>query len=263
MSERSKNRLMTVAMAFMAALMLFSCFQLWHHLAAEKEAEDNYSSLADLIKMPPALASPMPGKPGEVPSGISDDWTVQDQYGTLFEQNADMVGWISIEGTPLDYPVMQTASEPNYYLQRGFNGEYSDYGVPYAAEACSIDPASDNITIYGHHMKSGKLFGSLDGYTDQEFCREHPIIRFDTYAGFGEYVVLAVFKTTPTEFAYHEFVDAADEAAFDTYVRQCRELSLYDTGAMASYGDKLITLSTCEYSQDDGRLVVVAVRSGQ
>jgi sortase B len=86
---------------------------------------------------------------------------------------------------------MQTPNAPNYYLRRGFDEQYSDYGVPYVAESCSINPASDNITIYGHHMKSGKLFGALDGYTDYAFWQKHPTIRFDTRAGFAEYAVMA------------------------------------------------------------------------
>ncbi len=255
-----KKRLMIAAAAFLAAALLFSGFQIWRYFAAEKEAADAYGTLAALVAVPPMLPSSAPGKPGGAPPAVPGEWTVQDQYGALFTQNPDMVGWISIEGTAMNYPVMQTPGRPDYYLKRGFDGQPSDYGVPYAAEGCSINPASDNITIYGHHMKSGKLFGALDGYTDEAFWLKHPIIRFDTRAGFGEYAVLAVFKTTPAEFPYHEFVDAADEAAFDAYVRRCRELALYDTSVAASYGDKLITLSTCEYTQEDGRLVVVGVR---
>ncbi len=249
----------------MAAVVIFSGVQLWRHFAAEKEAEEDYSSLAELIVEPPTVPRPAPGEADEMPAIAPVEWTVQDQYGALFSQNPDIIGWIRIEGTALNYPVMQTPGRPDYYLKRGFDGQPSDYGVPYAAEACSIDPASDNITIYDHHMKGGsrpqsvKLFGALDGYTDEAFWRQHPIIRFDTRAGFGEYAVLAVFKTTPAAFPYHEFVNAADEAEFDAYVRRCRGLALYDTGVAASYGDKLITLSTCEYTQADGRLVVVGV----
>ena len=113
-------------------------------------------------------------------------------------------------------------------------------------------------------MKSGKLFGVLDGYNSDTFWREHPIIRFDTRAGFGEYEIFAVFKVAPADFLYHTFINAAEQAEFYEYVRRCKELSLYDTGIAVGYGDNLITLSTCEYSQEDGRLVVVArkIREG-
>lgn len=102
------------------------------------------------------------------------------------------------------------------------------------------------------------MFGSLESYKSADFWREHPIIQFDTRAGFGRYEIIAAFKITPADFEYHLFIDAIDEAAFDDYVQRCKALSFYDTGVSAQYGDKLITLSTCEYSQPNNRLVVVA-----
>ena len=246
---KKKQLAIKVVAACMAATLVFSGIQLWQYFAAEKEAKNNYSALVDLIELPPE-------KVKGIPPTVSD-WTVQNQYDTLFAQNADMVGWISIEGTQLNYPVMHTPNTPDYYLRRGFDKKYSVYGVPYATEGCTINQPSDNITIYGHHMKNGMLFGALDGYKNEEFWQEHPTIHFDTKAGFGEYAVLAVFKTTPANFDYHEFVNAASKAEFDDYVQRCKELAFYDAGVSAKYGDKLITLSTCEYSQGDGRLVVV------
>lgn len=155
---------------------------------------------------------------------------------------------------------MQSPDRPDFYLKHGFDRQYSDYGVPYAAESCSIDPQSDNITIFGHHMKSGKMFGALEDYKSAAFYREHPLMRFDTRAGFGVYEILAVFTVNPADFPYHEFVNAADEAAFIAYIERCKALSFYDTGVTAAYGDKLITLSTCEYTRQGNRLVVVAKR---
>jgi len=235
------------------AILLFSGFQLWQHFTAEKQTEEQFDNLTGQIQTPvlPSLL----GRPGELPL---PEWTVYDQYGALFEQNPDMIGWIKIDGTTIDYPVMQTPDRPNFYLKHGFDKAYSNYGVPYAAEDCSIDPQSDNITIFGHHMKSGKMFGALDSYKKEAFYREHPSIRFDTRAGFGTYEIIAVFKVNPADFQYNQFVNAAEQAEFDEYVRRAKELSFYDTGATAEYGDKLITLSTCEYSSTNGRLVIVA-----
>jgi len=110
-------------------------------------------------------------------------------------------------------------------------------------------------------MKGGKMFGALDGYKKVDFYREHPIIRFDTLAGgFGQYEIIAVFKVNPTDFRFHHFINAADEAVFDEYVQRCKSLSFYDTGITGEYGDELIALSTCEYSREGNRLVVVAKR---
>lgn len=171
-----------------------------------------------------------------------------------------MVGWLSIAGTTIDYPVMQTVDSPNYYLKRNFEKEYSDLGTPYVQEDCDIS-GSDNLVIYGHHIKGGKMFGALEDYKSQSFYEEHKVIEFDTLTQHGEYEIIAVFKTiaySSEGFRYYDFVDAEDEEAFNAYVAKCKELALYDTGVTAEYGDRLITLSTCEYSAQNGRLVVVA-----
>jgi sortase B len=259
MSKRSVFIL--TAAAILAAVLLIACVQLWRHYSAEQEAGDQFDNLTEQVQTPaPTLptASPEPDRPDEPPT----EWTVVDQYGALFDANPDMIGWIKIDGTTIDYPVMHTPDRPDFYLKRGFDGKPSDYGVPYAAEGCAFDPQTDNVIVYGHHMKSGKMFGVLESYKDEAFWREHPVIRFDTKPGFGEYEVLAVFRTTPAKFPFHRFIAARDQAAFNEYVYLCKELAFYDTGVTAEYGDRLLTLSTCEYTEKDSRLVVVAVRRG-
>lgn len=182
----------------------------------------------------------------------------REKYGPLYEQNEDFVGWISIEGTNINYPVMQTPDNPDYYLKHSFEKTWSDYGVPYLDEACVIGE-SNNLVIYGHHMRNGSMFCDLDGYTDPEFCAEHPIICFDTLSSFGKYEVIAVFRfnTNRDEFRYDRYV-AMDEEVFSFYMDQVRLRQIYDTGKTAEYGDQLLTLSTCEYTYKNGRLVVVA-----
>lgn len=245
-----KKPLFIISAVLLSAMLLFSGFQLWRHFAAEQQTEEQFEDLSEQIEPPPQ----MPEQSDESPP----EWTVFDQYGTLFEQNPDMIGWISIDGTTINYPVMQTPDRPDFYLKHNFEKQYSDYGVPYATENCAIDPQSDNITIYGHHMKSGKMFGALEDYKSEAFYQEHPLIRFDTRAGFGVYEIIAVFKVNPEDFKYNLFVNTADDAEFDEYVRHCKALSFYDTDVTAAHGDKLITLSTCEYSRQNNRLVVVA-----
>jgi len=248
-----KKPLFIITAVLLTAALLFSGYQVWRYYSTEKETEKQFESLTEQIQTP--TPPTMPERPGETPP---PEWTVYDQYGTLFEQNPDMIGWIAIDGTTIDYPVMQTSDRPDFYLKHNFEKEYSDYGVPYAAEGCSIDPQSDNITIFGHHMKSGKMFGALESYKKEAFYREHPIIRFNTRAGFGTYEIIAVFRTTPARFPYNRFTNAADKTEFDKYVRRSKAFSFYDTGVTVEYGDKLITLSTCEYSEQNSRLVVVA-----
>lgn len=250
-----KTALKIAAAVILTAVLLFSGVQVCRYFSAEQEASEQFDSLTEQVITPP----PATEQPSQTQTG-PPEWTVNDQYRTLFEQNPDMIGWIAIDGTTINYPVMQSPDRPDFYLKHGFDRQYSDYGVPYVSESCSLDPQSDNITIFGHHMKSGKMFGALEDYKSEAFYREHPLIRFDTRAGFGVYEILAVFKVNPADFPYHEFVNATDEAAFSAYTERCKALSFYDTGVTAAYGDKLITLSTCEYTRQGNRLVVVAKR---
>ena len=182
-----------------------------------------------------------------------------NKYTDLYAQNNDFIGWIKIDGTGVDYPVMQSKDSPNYYLNHNFSKEYSRFGVPYMQENCSL--SSDNIIVYGHNMKNKSMFNELTQYRSKDFCNSHKYIKFDTLSEERIYEVIAVFKTVAYSsegFEYYAFVNAKTENDFSTYIEKCKALSLYDTGINAEYGDKLITLSTCEYSQMNGRLVVVA-----
>ncbi|MBQ4641180.1 MAG: class B sortase [Oscillospiraceae bacterium] len=190
---------------------------------------------------------------------------VLPEYARIFTLNSDLVGWIRIDGTVMNYPVMQTPDRSNYYLKRDFNKTGSAHGCIYASEDCDITQPSDNITIYGHNMRDGSMFATLLNYKKESFWVEHPVIHFDTLTKRHSYEVMAVFTTTASVgfgFDYHNFIDAADEDAFYKFVSDCKLLSLYDTGVDAEYGDKFITLSTCEYSQANGRMVIVARRIG-
>ena len=189
---------------------------------------------------------------------------VLPEYAALFEMNSDLVGWISIPDTNIHYPVMQTPDRTDYYLYRDFYGQDSTHGCIYVREQCDVLTPSDNVVIYGHRMKDGSMFNNLLNYEKKAYYEAHKYIQFDNLQQRHTYEILAVFKTVATAsgFDYYTFVDAADEAHFDEFVAQCKARSLYDTGISAGYGDKLITLSTCEYSQDNGRMVIVAKQIG-
>ncbi len=176
----------------------------------------------------------------------------------LYKINKDIVGWLKIEGTNIDYPVMQTKDRPNYYLKRNFYKKYSNLGTPYISENCNIE-TSDNLIIYGHHIKGKKVFGELENYKSKEYCNNHKNIEFYTMQEKSQYEIIAVFKTIAyTGFRYYEFYNAKDAREFDTFVNKCKELSFYDIETISKYSNKLITLSTCEYSSPNGRLVIVA-----
>lgn len=177
-------------------------------------------------------------------------------YMELKSQNADFIGWIKINDTNINYPVMQS-STPIFYLRKNFNKEYSYYGTPYISELCNTDK-SDNLIIYAHNMKNHKMFGDLEKYKSKDFYNSHRYIQFDTLNNKVTYEIISVFKTTPNDFDYQNYTDFTNEEQFNIFMDKCKSLSLYDTETNSAYGDRLITLSTCEYSQKDGRLVVVA-----
>jgi sortase B len=178
----------------------------------------------------------------------------------LHEENLDCIGWITIEGTRIDYPVMYRPGDKNYYLHRDFNGEYSANGCLYLAEEC-VPGDSDNLIIYGHHMNSGKMFADLEKYKDEDFYKEHPMIQFRTIWGNEEYEILAAFTTpvyTGNDFNYYSFIKAQKGEDYEYFIREIKRKGIYETKVTAFYGEKLLTLSTCEYSQKNGRMVVVA-----
>ena len=249
-----KSKYLMIGAAVCAALFLFSGSMLCRQYADEKQSAEAFEQVAALVETEPASAD-TPQETEPLPELMAFE-----KYRAVQEQNSDFVGWLSIPGTNIDYPVMQTVDNPNFYLKQGFDKQYSDYGVPYVQENCDL-ALSDNCVIYGHHMNNGTRFSDLCKYASEDFYREHKTICFDTLDSFGEYEVIAAFKTVAYSgegFKYYHFVNAESAEAFDEYIAECKALALYDTGVTAEYGDKLITLSTCEYSRTNGRMVVVA-----
>ena len=251
---KMKKHICLIAAVCLLGTAAFCGFHIYHHYAQVDEQTEAFEQIAEVVEQAPE------SEPVSDDTPVSEGEDVLSQYRELYLQNEDMVGWISIAGTTLNYPVMQTKNNPNFYLKHNFEKEYSDLGTPYIQENCNLT-SSDNLVIYGHHIKGGKMFGALEDYKSKNFYEEHKTIQFDTLTQQGEYEIIAVFKTVAYSsegFRYYDFVDAENEEAFNAYIEMCKELALYDTGVTAEYGDRLITLSTCEYSAQNSRLVVVA-----
>lgn len=146
-----KSKYLMIGAAVCAALFLFSGVMLYRQYADEKQSAEAFDNIAALVQdeTPPA-DEPQETEPPQ------PEQTAFEKYAAVYEQNSDFVGWISIEGTNIDYPVMQTVDNPNYYLKRSFEKQYSDYGVPYVQENCDHG-LSDNCVIYGHHMNNAVI----------------------------------------------------------------------------------------------------------
>lgn len=185
------------------------------------------------------------------------------EYSELYKKNEDLIGWIRIPDTRINYPVMQTKENMEYYLHRDFNGDEDVNGLPFLDARCDIKKPTTNFLVYGHSMNSGAMFAGLKDYKDYEFFREHQTIYFDTIHERGEYEVVAVFQSRvayvdEVAFRYYNFIQAETQEEFDSFLSTVQRLAYYDTGNEARYGDQLLTLSTCDKEITDGRLVVLA-----
>lgn len=255
------------AIVILAGIFCVSAFYVGSYLLESNQQQSEYDELANMIENAQSTRpSSAPTSPADTDAEEPTEATeppILPEYLPLYEMNDHMVGWIKIEGTKVNYPVMQTPNSPDYYLNRNFSKENSRFGCIYARETCDIKAPSDNITLYGHHMRDGSMFAALNGYLNKWFFEEHPIIIFDTLTEYHTYQIFAVFKTSASVgkgFPYHQFENAANAEEFDAFVAECKRLSFYDTGYTPVYGDKLICLSTCEYTLENGRFVVVAYR---
>lgn len=267
---KAKKIIGIAAIVFFCACAIFSGVVFVHQYKDAKNSAEQFDNLTDLISDVDTSAlepvndenktdneDPAPELTDEERAALEAK-LAKEKYAALFEQNSDFVGWITIDGTNINYPVMWTPNNPYYYLKHSFEKEYSDFGVPYLDEDC-VPGESNNYVIYGHHMKNETMFHDLCNYASKDFYDEHPIIKFDTMFGFGEYQIVAVFRfdTNNDTFRYNQFTDM-DELHFESFMKSVHLRQLYDTGIDAEYGDKLITLSTCEYTYTNGRFVVVA-----
>ena len=265
-----KKKILFCLFVVFAGIFLTTATLLIKYYVTSAREQNQFRDLAQLVENVrqelPEVSQPAGESTPEETTGVQEaeadrEAQILPQYAQVYEMNPDMVGWMVLEGTVIDYPVMQTPDRKDYYLKRDFQKNYSARGCLYVQEEADVFAPSDNMTIYGHRMNDGSMFGALSGYTKKSFYEAHPRIRFDTLTQERTYQIIAVFRTTADwdeGFAYHRFVDGEDEADFNRYVDTCMALSLYDTGYTAVYGDKLITLSTCEYTRANGRLVVVA-----
>lgn len=265
-----KKWIYNVLLAFFAVVFLGSSAMLVYYFIDGSAQDAAYNALSqmreDAIKQP---ATNIPVTDDSPWVTVTDPDTGEDvlilpEFFQLYGLNHDLVGWLTIPGTKIDYPVLQKPEGEDYYLRRDYYGKKASAGSIYVAEPCDVFTPSDNVTIYGHMMRNGTMFADLKLYKNKDFWQENKTVLLSTLREPHEYEIFAVFLTTASVgkgFAYHDFVFAENQTEFDAFVSECRSLALYETGIVPQYGDKLITLSTCDYGMTNGRLVVVARRT--
>lgn len=168
MKKYTKIICMIAAVCLLGATA-FCGFRIYSHYAHESKQEEVFEKIAEVVEQAQT------GESETTDVLLTEEETVLAEYGELYLQNTDMVGWLSIAGTNINYPVMQTPNNPNYYLKHNFEKEYSDLGTPYVQENCDLF-TSDNLVIYGHHIKGQKMFGALENYKSKDFYEEHKTI---------------------------------------------------------------------------------------
>lgn len=231
-------------------------------------SQETAESDRDNADMPGEVLAADPNIDGGQTDGNSEPQEASEpemlsKYAALYQENEDLVGWLSIEGTGIDYPVLQ-CEDDEYYLHHDFYGEDSKYGCLYVREQADLDGGT-NFIIYGHNMRDGAMFGDLDLYLKESFFQEHPTISFDTLYEERVYEIVAVFWSQVYHagdevFKYYQFYEADTREEFEDFYRNIKALSIYDTGVEAEFGDTFLTCSTCAYHVEDGRFVVVAKR---
>lgn len=286
-----KRWLSNILLVLFAAVFVVCAYMLIDYFVESRQQQDTFDELAALVQQGQTQNKPTdPQNSESTQNTVDPNWGGLDltpdtdpnegltpiihpdtgelfyilpEYAAVFVKNTDMIGWMTVPGTKINYPVMQTPDNKDYYLYRDFYKKSSTAGCLYVREECDVNKPSDNLTIYGHKKNDGTMFAALHNYKKESYWEENRYITFDSLTEHRTYEVMSVFITTASVgegFDYHLFVDAYTEKQFDDFVDTCQELSLYDTGVDAQYGDKFITLSTCDFSRTNGRLVVVAKR---
>lgn len=215
----------------------------------------NYKRARDIKKLQEQRASAAGGN-------ISPDG-ILPEYRKMYKTNSDLAGWIVIDGTDINYPVVQSKIYQEFYLDHNFDGEEDEAGSIFVDARNDVFLPDDNIIIYGHNMKNGSMFGTLQHYLDKDYYDSHSIVSFDTLYKRRIYKIAAVGLSKISDesddtFKYYDFLNAEDKKSFKEYVKNIKSLEAYETGVDLKYGDKLVTLSTCNSVEEDGRLFIVA-----
>lgn len=241
-------------------VFVFAGYKIASELKAQRTEINDFNELAELITE--STSTQEQTEPSIEPENNTTAETETTpiistrNLAPLFERNADCIGWVYIEGTAVDYPVMHTPDDPQRYLRKNFDKEYSTAGVPFLKGICTLE--CDNLILYGHNMKNGTMFSDVTQYRNKSYYTEHPVIEFETAQGLKRYAVFAVAQVNKND-EWYAFHTATDEIEYDTKITEIKERSLYSTGITPMYGQQLITLSTCYGATKSDRIIVVGV----
>lgn len=248
---------------FAVTFVVSSVMVIRYYLQSEQE-EEAFAELATVVlEQPKPVNLEKSSETAEEHSNNEVEMPQYTEYLALYEQNQDFAGWLRIENAQIDYPVMLTQDDPEYYLRRAFDQSSSQSGTPFIGAGATAD--SDMFIIYGHNMKNDTMFGALDEYSAKTFWEENHFFDFATITEYRKYEVFAAVKThvllqNESGYRYYDQAGNLSESEFETLVQWLIENSLYDTEVIPEYGEQIVILSTCSYHQTNGRFLVAARR---
>lgn len=183
--------------------------------------------------------------------------SIRAGFDLLQKENDELVGWITMEGTQIDYPILKASNNVDY-LKRDFYKKSNIAGSIFMDFRNDVESMGQNTIVYGHRMKDGSMFEQLTKYQDPEFFKGHQTFEFDTLYDSYEAEVFAVYITT-TEFDYIQ-TDFENDVEYEQLLTKIQEESMIETDVEVNADDHILTLSTCDYNLDPnhGRLVVQA-----
>ena len=255
------TRLKRVVYTVCALLVLFALWNQHRLNLAEEDARELQQELSAVAHPSPAPAQAAAAEDIYAGRGLA---VLNPWIDELHERNRDLIGWLTVPQTLIDYPVVQLSEDRDFYLNHNFDGLSDPRGTLYADPACWIGDGN-NLIVYGHHMADGTMFRDLTKYQRSAFCLENGDIAFytrDSTRCFRPAAVLRISESEARDFPYHTVTELADSAAYEAFFARCAPYADWMAEELPTYPAMLLTLSTCEYSKENGRLVVVCACTG-
>lgn len=261
--KRIENRRKFIILCFSVIGIFCIGYVIIYYFTAYK-SEDRWNEIATMVGKENMVSPEKTTVTATLSNEETKELVVLPKYESLYNTNKRLIGWLKIDDTIIDYPVMQCDNN-TYYLDHNFDQQEDKVGTLFLDYQCDVVNGCDNYIIYGHHLQSGRMFSSLESYENQSYYNKHKYISFDTIFEEQMFEVMYVFRSrvytdNDIVFKYYQFINANSEEEFNSAMNEMKLISFYDTGVNAHYGDQLLTLSTCDYNEQNGRFVVVAKR---
>lgn len=269
--KNKRKIILLILMVIFAAVFIYSGATLALELTQRERDDETFDELAELIMLPEATVEDVSVFDTSVPLNNNiDESDIQSENNNepqiyhkrnllpIIEKNPDCAGWIYIEDTEINYPVMYTPKDPHKYIDLSFDLKSSSYGVPFIEDKCS--PNGEHVVIYGHNMKNGSMFAAIKLYRDRAFFDSHSVIEYETPEGCKTYSVLAICMVKASD-DWYSYLEFDDEEEFEQKLSAVLKSAIHKADFEVHFGKQIITLSTCQGSDKNERYILIAVEN--